>query len=196
MIQPNNARRARPNMPNYGVTPDAVDDMLSWDWVDEKMHKARNFWICSVCADGRPHCVPVWGAWVGGVLYFGTDKNSVKARNIARDNRIVLHSRTAATRPLSLRAAVVEARRMPESLLKEGYRTLYREIRPRSPIGRNRRLAVALDSEEGDGLARARLSRYRDLLALRRLSFELNQPPLAVDAPVGIDAVQFFRRLR
>ena len=91
MIQPENARRARPNMPNYGVLPDAVDGMLTWDWVDQQMHKARNYWVCSVCGDGRPHSVPVWGAWVDGDLYFGTDKNSVKALNIARDKRVVVH---------------------------------------------------------------------------------------------------------
>ena len=91
MIQPLNARRVRPNMPHYGVMPDQVDAMLSWDWVDERMHEARNYWVCSVCADGRPHSVPVWGAWVDGVLYFGTDRQAVKARNIARDSRVVLH---------------------------------------------------------------------------------------------------------
>ena len=54
------------------------------------MHQARNYWFCSVCADGRPHSVPVWGAWVDGVLYFGSDRQALKARNIARDSRIVL----------------------------------------------------------------------------------------------------------
>ncbi len=91
MIQPTNARRVRPDMPHYGVMPDEVDAMLTWDWVSQQMHEARNYWICSVCADGRPHSVPVWGAWVEGELYFGTDRNSVKARNIARDNRVVMH---------------------------------------------------------------------------------------------------------
>lgn len=91
MTQPQNARRVRPNMPNYGVMPGEVDAMLAWDWVDEQMRKARNYWVCSVCGDGRPHSVPVWGAWVDGSLYFGTDKTSVKARNIARDNRVALH---------------------------------------------------------------------------------------------------------
>ena len=116
MTQPSNARRARPNMPNYGVMPDAVDDMLSWDWVDEQMHKARNYWICSVCDDGRPHSVPVWGAWVGGVLYFGTDKNSIKARNIARDNRVVLHLGSG-DETVIFEGAIIEAK-VSESLLK------------------------------------------------------------------------------
>ncbi len=91
MIQPAEARRVRPNMPQYGVMPDQVEAMLTWDWVDRQMRAARNYWICSVRADGRPHSVPVWGAWVDGLLYFGTDRQAVKARNIARDSRVVVH---------------------------------------------------------------------------------------------------------
>lgn len=91
MIQPAEARRVRPNMPHYGVMPDQVEAMLTWDWVDRQMRVARNYWICSVRADGRPHSVPVWGAWVDGLLYFGTDRQAVKVRNIARDSRVVVH---------------------------------------------------------------------------------------------------------
>ncbi|MDE2749771.1 MAG: pyridoxamine 5'-phosphate oxidase family protein [Chloroflexota bacterium] len=116
MIQPKNARRVRPNMPNYGVMPDATDAMLSWDWVERQMHEARNYWICSVCADGRPHSVPVWGAWVDGVLYFGTDRQSVKARNIARDNRVVVHL-DSGEETVIIEGDIVEAQ-IPETLLK------------------------------------------------------------------------------
>lgn len=31
---PAGARRIRPNMPNYGVLPEQLDGMLSWDWVE------------------------------------------------------------------------------------------------------------------------------------------------------------------
>lgn len=91
MIQPKNARRVRPNLPSYGVMPDQTAGMLAWDWVEGQMRRARNYWVCSVCADGRPHSAPVWGVWMDGALYFGTDKNSVKARNIALDKRVVIH---------------------------------------------------------------------------------------------------------
>ncbi len=91
MIAPPKARRVRPDMPHYGVMPDQVDGMLNWDWVEQRLREARNYWICTVRKDGRPHSAPVWGAWVDGVLYFGTDHNSVKARNIRRDNRVVIH---------------------------------------------------------------------------------------------------------
>lgn len=91
MNQPKNARRARPNMPHYGVMPEETDGMLTWDWVERHMSEARNYWIATTRADGAPHAVPVWGAWVNSALYFGTGKQSVKARNIRRDNRAVVH---------------------------------------------------------------------------------------------------------
>ena len=52
---------------------------------------ARNYWLCTTCGDGKPHAVPIWGVWVEGRFYFSTGKRSVKARNIGRDNRVVLH---------------------------------------------------------------------------------------------------------
>lgn len=91
MNQPKNARRVRPDMPHYGVMPDQKDGMLTWDWVDRQMTESRNYWIATTQPDGSPHVVPIWGAWVEGSLYFGTDKLSVKARNIRRDNRVVIH---------------------------------------------------------------------------------------------------------
>lgn len=91
MLSPPGARRVRPNMAHYGVAADATAGMLGWDWVETQMQAARNYWVCSVRADGRPHAAPVWGAWYNRALYFGTDENSVKAANIARDPRVVIH---------------------------------------------------------------------------------------------------------
>ena len=91
MISPEGAQRVRPNMPHYGVAADATAGMLSWDWVAQQMRAARNYWVCSVRADGRPHAAPVWGAWFARALFLGTDENSVKAANIHRDPRVVIH---------------------------------------------------------------------------------------------------------
>lgn len=91
MIQPANARRVRPNMPHYGVASEQTDGMLTWDWVEGQMIQARNYWLCTTCPDGKPHAVPIWGAWVKGSLFMATDQNSVKARNISRNNRVVVH---------------------------------------------------------------------------------------------------------
>ncbi len=91
MKSPPKARRVRPDMPRYGIRLEQTDGMLSWNWVAARMKAARNYWVCSARPDGRPHAVPVWGAWVEGSLYFGTDKQSVKARNIGRNSRVVVH---------------------------------------------------------------------------------------------------------
>ena len=91
MTAPSGARRVRPNMPHYGIMPDQLESLLDWAWVERQMTSARNYWVATVCADGSPHCVPVWGIWFEGAFFFGTDPKSVKARNIQRDNRGVIH---------------------------------------------------------------------------------------------------------
>lgn len=91
MPQPKNANRIRPSMPDYGITSEPTDGMLTWDWVDAQMEKSRNYWICTTRPDGRPHAAPVWGVWVDNRLYFGTAKSSVKGRNITHSNQVVVH---------------------------------------------------------------------------------------------------------
>ena len=91
MIQPKNARRVRPNMPHYGVNVEETESMLTWDWVEDQMAAARNYWLCTTCPDGKPHAVPVWGAWVEGQLFTATDRNSVKARNLSQNSQVVVH---------------------------------------------------------------------------------------------------------
>ena len=59
----------RPMMPqDYGI-PESASGTLPWSFVDEQMEAARNYWVTTVRPDGRPHAMPVWGAWVNGKLY-------------------------------------------------------------------------------------------------------------------------------
>jgi hypothetical protein len=83
-------KRRRPSMKNYGIAK-GKSGLMSWDWVDEQMAKSRNYWIISTRPDGRPHAAPVWGVWHEGALYFGSDPESRKARNIAHQPEIVVH---------------------------------------------------------------------------------------------------------
>ena len=64
---------------------------MAWEWVDGQMAKSRNYWICSTRPDGKPHAAPVWGVWVNGVLYFSSDAESRKARNLAANPEVVVH---------------------------------------------------------------------------------------------------------
>jgi PPOX class probable F420-dependent enzyme len=76
----------------YGVPTDASGgELLPWSWAEEQLTQARNYWICTTRRDGRPHAVPVWGIWFDGAVWFGTSPDSLKARNLARDPRLVVH---------------------------------------------------------------------------------------------------------
>lgn len=90
MSQP---RPTAPQIPlAYGVPTDASGaEQLPWSWAVDQLTRARNYWICSTRRDGRPHAVPVWGVWLDDAVWFSTDPNSAKGRNIARDPRIVIH---------------------------------------------------------------------------------------------------------
>lgn len=80
----------RPRMKHYGIT-EAEQGMLDWAWVRAELHKSRNYWISSTRPDGRPHAAPVWGVVLDDVVYFASNKKSVKGRNLARNPQVTLH---------------------------------------------------------------------------------------------------------
>lgn len=83
----------RPDMPaDYGLKPiKSAADLLSWEWVEERLVAARNYWISTVGGNGRPHTTPVWGLWHEGAFYFGTSMKSRKARNLAVNPFVVVN---------------------------------------------------------------------------------------------------------
>ena len=79
---------SRPHMPGYGIAgPAEGRGLLPWSWAEERLAKSHDYWIGTVRADGRPHLMPVWGAWDGGALWFSSSLRSSKARNLAVDPR-------------------------------------------------------------------------------------------------------------
>jgi hypothetical protein len=76
--------------PGYGISSDS-EGLLPWSYVVEEMTRSRNYWVASTRPDGRPHAVPVWGVWADDALFFGTNPESVKGRNLAADPRLVVH---------------------------------------------------------------------------------------------------------
>ncbi len=86
----------RPAMPKgYGLSrPRKPGDFLSWDWAEERLSQCRIYWVATTRPDGRPHAMPVWGVWIDGALYFGTDRGSRKARNLAANPAMTVHTET------------------------------------------------------------------------------------------------------
>jgi hypothetical protein len=79
---------------SYGVggTQSAPGERLAWKTVEAWIEAARNYWICTTRADGRPHAKPVWGVWLDRALLFSTDGRSLTGRNLARDPEAVIHT--------------------------------------------------------------------------------------------------------
>ena len=78
----------------YGVSMSS-DGPLAWSHAEERLERARNYWIATTRPDGRPHAALVWGVWLEGALYFGTGRNSVKGRNLAYSPELVVHLESA-----------------------------------------------------------------------------------------------------
>ena len=61
--------------------------MLPWSWAAQRLANAHNYWI----ATSGPHASPVWALWREGALVFSCGPRSRKARELARDPRVVVH---------------------------------------------------------------------------------------------------------
>jgi len=99
-------RISRPDIPGYGM-PKTLKGALTWTWAERQLEKSREYWISTVRPDGAPHTMIVWGLWMDGGFYFSTGKQSVKARNLARNKRCTIGSEDAAA------AVIVEGSAKP-----------------------------------------------------------------------------------
>lgn len=76
----------------YGIGDAPADgSVLSWSRVVGWLTAARNYWVCTTRADGRPHAMPVWGLWMDGAVWFSTDPTSYKGRNLEARPEVVVH---------------------------------------------------------------------------------------------------------
>jgi general stress protein 26 len=54
-----------------------------------RLESARNLWLATVRPDASPHLVPIWFVWWNDKAYLCTSLDSVKARNIRMNPRVV-----------------------------------------------------------------------------------------------------------
>jgi PPOX class probable F420-dependent enzyme len=97
-------------MPDYGIQgPGEGSGLLPWSWAEERLIASRNYWVTSLWPDGRPHSMPVWGAWDGEALWFSSGRRSRKARNLAADPRCVVTTEDA-NEPVVIEGSAESAR--------------------------------------------------------------------------------------
>lgn len=64
--------------------------MTDEEWRAFVSYGTRTGKLSTVSADGSPHVAPIWFLLDGEELVFNTGKETVKGRNLARDERIAL----------------------------------------------------------------------------------------------------------
>lgn len=65
---------------------------IPWRKINYFLQAFRSIWLSTTRPDGRPHAVPVWYIWDGRNLYFISDRNLQKSRNLARQPWIIVHA--------------------------------------------------------------------------------------------------------
>ena len=66
---------------------------LPWRWAETRLTNAANYWVATTRPDGRPHCRPVWGVWLDGLLYFST--GSLMNGSLRANPAIAVHLESA-----------------------------------------------------------------------------------------------------
>ncbi|MFE9312226.1 MULTISPECIES: PPOX class F420-dependent oxidoreductase [unclassified Streptomyces] len=67
-----------------------ADKMTDEEWRAFVSYGTRTGKLSTVRADGSPHVAPIWFLLDGDDVVFNTGKETVKGRNLARDDRVAL----------------------------------------------------------------------------------------------------------
>lgn len=79
--------RDRPDLPR-GYISRGPKGLLTWADAERILRGGRYYWIATTSADGRPHLVQQWGAWLDDAYWFEGSERTRWARNLARDPRV------------------------------------------------------------------------------------------------------------
>ena len=79
----------RPHFPEGYVND--PQKLLDWSHVEKRLTAAKNYWICSVRPNGKPHAIPVWAVWLDGSIYFDGSPETRHARNIVHNPNVAIH---------------------------------------------------------------------------------------------------------
>ena len=80
----------RPHAPGYEL-PESEDGLLPFAWARERLSAAITWWVATVRPDGRPHAMPIWGAWADDRGYLLGQLTARWARNLATNPAVVIH---------------------------------------------------------------------------------------------------------
>jgi len=118
----------RPTFPPGYV--DKPASFLTWEWVATQLTESKNYWLCSVRPDGRPHVIPRWAVFIDGKIYYDGSPETRHARNIESNPRVSLHLESG-TEAIMLEGTSVPAEKPSPELgqrLSRVYKEKYRDL--------------------------------------------------------------------
>ena len=83
--------RSRPATAGYFRPADEGRGLLDWQETAARFATAKNYWVSTASASGRPHAMPVWGVWLDDKFAFSTSPDSRKARNLRANPSVIVH---------------------------------------------------------------------------------------------------------
>lgn len=64
---------------------------MAWSDIRPTLETTKVYWIATVRPDGKPHAIPIWGAWVGDVYYFEGGTDTRWGRNLLANTAMAVH---------------------------------------------------------------------------------------------------------
>ena len=64
---------------------------VDWSWVAAQLIESKNYWLCSVRPDGRPHSIPRWAVYMDGRIYYDGSPETRHAQNIMTNPSVSVH---------------------------------------------------------------------------------------------------------
>lgn len=64
---------------------------VDWSWVAAQLAESKNYWLCSVRPDGRPHAIPRWAVYLDGRIYYDGSPETRHAQNIESNPHVSIH---------------------------------------------------------------------------------------------------------
>ncbi len=121
-------KMTRPTFPPGYV--DKPASFVTWDWVAAQLTESKNYWLCSVRPDGRPHVIPRWGVFVDGKIYYDGSPETRHARNIASNPNISVNLESG-TEAIILEGTAIASEKPSAELgkkLSQAYKKKYEEL--------------------------------------------------------------------
>lgn len=80
---------SRPQFPKGYVENPA--SYVDWSWVTTQLTDSKNYWLCSVRPDGRPHVIPRWAVYVDDKIYYDGSPQTRHNLNTEQNANIAVH---------------------------------------------------------------------------------------------------------